>query len=106
MSTQYLILENRQIMDGEIYDHDGVVKASVYADPGAVIFAFDLDEVIRDGAGSIRVVTEDIVLDAHHAGLHDDPPFDRCHLAGDHIEFPLTHAEALANRADDQRSAA
>jgi len=96
----YIIIENDGIMNGEMYDHEGVVNASVYADPGAVILSFDLAEAIRDGAASIRVVTEDIVRDAHAAGLYDDPEFDRRHLAGEFIDFPQSRDEHEADRAD------
>lgn len=101
MTTVYAIAEDRQPMNGEFYDHAGVLRASVYASSGSAIIAFDLDEVLRDGAGSVRLVTEGIVREAHDAGWHDEPEFDRERLAGDFYSFPLGRDDALSSRGDD-----
>lgn len=83
MTNLYVISEDRQPFNGEFYTHDAVLRASAYAPSGAVILEFDLDEVLRDGSTTIRNVTEDIVREAHDAGWHCDPEFDRMRLAGD-----------------------
>jgi hypothetical protein len=83
MTNLYAIVEDRQPMNGEFYTHTEIVRASVWASSGDVILEFDLDEVLRDGSATIRNVTEDIVREAHDAGWHCDPEFDRQRLAGD-----------------------
>lgn len=62
-TTRYMIIEDGQPMDGEIYHKDGLFVALLYADHDAEVFAFDPSEVLRDGIASIRLVTEDLVTE-------------------------------------------
>ena len=58
--TKFIIVEGKLLLDGEMYTEEGLWKALRWADYDARIFAFDLAEGLRDGATSMRDVTEDM----------------------------------------------
>ena len=75
----YMILEHDNgVMDGELMSKDAMLKALVFADRDARVFAFDVEEARRDLATSLRDVTEDSISDAYMAGfLEEDSEISR-----------------------------
>lgn len=86
VTTQYLILENRQPWDAVLNTHEQTVNAIGYfTDLSTRVLEFDLDEAFG-GRTSIRDVTEDIVREAYASGLADrDNPLV-VHYLGDEID--------------------
>lgn len=60
-SIHYIILEAEQPVDGEILTMAQLRKKLPYADHDAEVVAWDMNELVRDLATSLRVVTEDVV---------------------------------------------
>lgn len=99
--TTYMIIENRDLMDGELLDRDRLFRALPYADTGARVLAFDMDKALSGASTQLRDCTEDMVLEADAAGAFVGLE-ERCRdmLAGDYISFPLSKAEIEATEAD------
>lgn len=62
MAKSYMILENGQPMDGEIFSQDRLLKALPHADFDAVIVEFDIGEICGSMCGPMNVVTEDMTM--------------------------------------------
>lgn len=103
MST-YVIIEDRQPMDGEFLDKEHLFTSLPFADCGARVMAFDLDEAMSDGSTQLRDCTEDMVREAYADGAFIGYEEDCRHrLAGEYIEFPLSKAEIAETRAEYER---
>lgn len=102
MQTTYAILEDGQPLDGEFLTREDAMRLSFYAEHGSRIVSFDLAELFRDGATSMRDVTEEIVFAAKDAGIYDDEERAEDHLPGDFINFGIHGAEDRAERQFDE----
>lgn len=71
-TTRYLVIgpDRDLAVDGEIFAYGRLLDVLPHLDHDSEIVAVDLDELLRDGAASMRVVTEDVVVDwwLHHGG--------------------------------------
>jgi hypothetical protein len=96
----YMIIEDGQPMDGEIYaTRKAVMNASQYADAGARVVEFDLSALA--GGGSMMLdVTKIIVSEAYDAGIYADAEHARHRLPGEFIDLPLSRGEAAEARAE------
>lgn len=92
----YAIVEDGHLMDGETHDRASLFRALPYAGASAKVMAIDLAEFIRDGATTVRDVTEDMVQAAYDAGhlTREDA------LVWALLDLPETADEAAGNAAD------
>lgn len=94
----YIIIDNGQPSNGEFYDDvDRVCRALAFERNRSVLVAsVDLAEFAKDGAASLRDVTEDMVRTAYECGwLTSEHP-----LVAEHLSLPITRDEHLGNVAD------
>ena len=91
--VSYIILEDRQAVDGEIiHSQADLFRKLQYADWDARVIEFDMDELIRDRGAPMNDVTEDMVHAANAAGVFTDPEHDRHTIAGRYLDIRAPRA--------------
>lgn len=103
--TTYMIIENGQMMDGDLYPStEKLFRALPFANAGAQVLAFDLAACNPMHPVEMRDVTNAMVLaadaDGAFAGYEEDC---RYRLAGEYITFPLSKAEIEEMQAEYRR---
>lgn len=103
MSTQFLIIDDGKIVDGELLDREGVIRTLPHCGAGAKVLAFDLSAAL---SGRIRVIydaTIPLVREAHGERAWTRAEIEGSPLLSSYIELPVSREEQRADDADARR---
>jgi hypothetical protein len=71
-TTRYMIIEDNELFDGMLFTDNNVLRALTHCDLHARVYSFDIAEAARDGATSLRDVTEEITIKGILTGHLDE----------------------------------